>query len=507
MIIRAQGSQTGGAVEREHKSKAHFRSKRLEAGFCAFKGGKRKMNEKPSKAEEKKMLFEYSKKYLLKKAILKKMAVILPTLLITGYLFTHCLKAKELNHENKAQAHQEDIKYQKIVKEKYEESKIKNQTEKEPQLVWKKEFGTKIFRFELHKEIDATDFPILAIATKDALIISDKKGNEKIRRPIPMLEFEEKRKKEKARGYAIVSGNGEYVLEGKGIPEFSYDLKYTTVDGRTLWEKKNFYGQEVVSPDGSTIVLLNTKGGKNEKASVEFYSESGKLLKQHFIDLSSIEMPLYALAFSEDGNYFVLRVEQWIEDTLGRRAIYPIILFDKKGNLLWQKNIEVTPGRTPMFELLISPHGNIISYSSDKLIYTVNKNGNFLWKKENCAILSFSDKGNLLLKAKKVLLVDGLLGTEIWSIDLGFFTIPHMASPKISPDESSIAILTTGETVRDKETLYVFNILKEKPKISFKKEFPAHFIRKSHFSTDSKVLYFVGQQETKLSIYRLVFAQ
>jgi hypothetical protein len=156
-----------------------------------------------------------------------------------------------------------------------------------------------------------------------------------------------------------------------------------------LWEKKNFYGELEVSPDGSRIVLLNTKGGKNQEGSVDFYSESGKLLKQHSIDLFSIGIPLYKFSFSDDGNYFVLRLEQWIENKKGRRAIYPIILFDKKGNLLWQKNIEVTPGRTALFVLLISPKGSYISYSSDKYIYVVDNKGNLLWKKEFHNVSSF----------------------------------------------------------------------------------------------------------------------
>jgi len=279
------------------------------------------------------------------------------------------------------------------------------------------------------------------------------------------------------------------------------------VDGKTLWEKKDFHGRSIVSPDGSTIVLLNTKGGKNEKGSVEFYSESGKLLKQHFIDLSSIEMPLYKFSFSDDGNYSVLRVEQWIEDKKGRKAIYPIILFDKKGNLLWQKNIDVTPGKTPLFELLISSYGNRISYSGDRYIYTVDNQGKFLWKKEQYGLLTFSKKENLIIKAKTFSFVDSLTGAEIRSFDLGLVRIPFMISPVISPVENSIAIVTTGGGIRDNYTLYVLELVEKDAKIIFKKDYPFQFIRKIQFSTDSNHLYFVGQEETKLVIYKLALSE
>lgn len=441
----------------------------------------------------------------------QKVITILFASVLISFLFLSifCKGIEGLGGGNKLEGRKEDIKQNEVANQTQREGGVKKQNliKEEPELIWQKDFGEKIRQAKLHKTIDVSDFPVMAVETENNLFIFDKKENEKIKRPIPMLEFEEKGKKEIAIGFAIVSDNGEYVLEGKGIPEFSYDLKYTTVVGKTLWKKKDFHGVAEVSPDGSLVVLLDTKGWEEKKGNVKFYDSSGNLLKQHPMDLSSILIPLYKFSFSDNGNYSVLRIEQWTEDRKGRKAIYPVILFDRKGNLLWQKNIEVTPGKTPIFELLISPYGNRISYSSDKQIYTVNKKGNLLWKKENYGILSFSNKENLLIKSKKVLLVNGLLGTEIRNIDLGLFSTPHMVLPKISPDESLVAILTTGETVGDKEILYVLNLLGEKPKIIFRRAYPANFIRQFHFSTDRRVLYFVGQEETKLSVYRLVFLQ
>jgi len=168
--------------------KSPFSVKTTWSGLLFSKGGKEKMKENPSKVMEGKMLIESSKKYFLRKVSLKKITAILSTfVVIMSFLVTPCLRANEPKHKDKLQACEGDIKHQRTVKQKYEGSKIKNLIEKEPQLVWQKDFGTKILRFKLHKEIDATDFPILAVETEDALIIFDKKGNEKIKRQIPRL--------------------------------------------------------------------------------------------------------------------------------------------------------------------------------------------------------------------------------------------------------------------------------------------------------------------------------
>ncbi len=440
---------------------------------------------------------------------MKKVTTVLFVLVLISFLFLSAFGTgvEGFRGKNKLERTKEHIEEKKVAEQTQTESGIKKQkTKEEPELIWQKEFGEEIRKTKLQKLIGPSQFPIMAVETENNLFFFDKKGNKNITRSIPRLDFEEKGSKQIARGFAIVSDNGGYILEGRGIPEFSYDLKFTTVDGKILWEKKDFHGVPEVSPDGSLITLLDTKGWEEKKGNVKFYSTSGKLLKQHPMDLSSILMPLYKFSFSDQENYSVLRIEQWM-DKKNNIAIYPVIFFDKKGNLLWQKNMEVTPGKTPPFELLISRYGNRIAYSSDKQIYTVNSKGSVLWKKENFTALGFSAKENLLIKAKKVLLADGSTGAVIRSIDLGAFTVPHKIFPKISPDESLIAILTTGETVGDKEILYVLDLSRDEPKIIFTREYPPHFIRMFDFCSDNKVFYFVCQESTKLLVYRLIFIQ
>lgn len=371
---------------------------------------------------------------------------------------------------------------------------------KEPALIWQRDFGVKIHRFKLHRIINATDFPIMSVETEDELIIFDKKGNEIIRRQIPRLEVEQEGKRMTYRGYVILSDNGEYILEGKGVPEFSYDLKYTTVDGRVLWEEKNFHGLPVVSPDGSVVVLLDTKGSADKKGKIKFYDTSGKLLKQHFADLRGIETLSYDLAFSQDGSKFVLNIEQWIKKKGEKRRIFPILLFDKTGNLLWRKEIVVTRGKPAIIQLLISPYGDKISYSSDKYIYTVDNQGRLLWRKEFHNLFSFSPQGKFLLigRDNRISIVNAVSGEEIWMVN-------RKGYPIISPDETLLAIIgRVLEPDGKKLTVNVVRLADKRERLILKKKYSHPFKRRFQFSSDSKYLYFVEQEgETKLSVYKL----
>src|SRR3990172_376910 len=403
------------------------------------------------------------------------------------FIVVSCQMIKEPAGKEEAQIQKEAEQRPSEIQPQQKQSSTKPET-KEPQLIWQKDFGAEIRRFQMYKTIDPTDFPVMAVETKDELIIFYKKRNETIRRQKPRLELEQKGKKETYRGYVIVSDNGKYVLEGRGVPEFSYDLKYTTVDGKTLWEEKDFYGLPIVSPDGSVVVLLDTKGWRDKKGSVKFYDNSGKLLKQYFMDLNGIENFAYAFAFSEDGNYFILQLEA-------------IILFDKKGNLLWQKNIETTPGRTSLFALLISQRGSKIAYSSDKDIYIVDKKGNLLWKDVFHNLYSFSTDEDILLMGSNggFLIVDSQSGKKIWSKAQGY--------PILSPDEILLAVIgEVYEPTEEKLALHILNMPNKKENLIMKDKYVHPMKRKFQFSLDSKFLYFVKQEETNLSVYRFALS-
>ena len=88
--------------------------------------------------------------------------------------------------------------------------------------------------------------------------------------------------------------------------------------------------------------------------------------------------------------------------------------------------------------------------------------------------------------------------------DLGPVSIPFTASPIISPDETSIAVLVAAEIIGGKETFYILNVANKEIKIILMKEYPYYFIRNIQFSADSNYLYLLGQEETKLSVYKVV---
>jgi hypothetical protein len=389
------------------------------------------------------------------------------------------------------------------------------QDQKEPDLIWQKDFGSDIRRFKLHRDVGPEDFPVMAVETEDALIVFDREGNEITKRRKPVSEFVVEGKTLRYRGYLIISDNGKYILEGKHILEISTELKYTTINGKVLWEKKGFSGEPEVFHDGDTVVLLNFDGGEDKeeqviydnsgklvgtippmKGSVEFYDRSGKLLKQHFIDLSSMLMPLYRLAFSEDGNYFVLRVEQVIEGETGREAIYPIFFFDKKGNLLWERNIETTQGKTPPFSLLISPYGGKIAYAGDHN-YIVDKAGNLLWKKESHSLSYFSDENNLVMRKRgdSYSIVNSFNGNELWSVDQGY--------PIISPEGSAIVLIRGLDEEDGKKLLFYAMDKEKKEKTLVMKKYPLSMNRKYQFSSDSRYLYYIVEEGDRVSVYKL----
>ncbi|NOY64173.1 MAG: hypothetical protein GXO97_02045, partial [Nitrospirae bacterium] len=199
--------------------------------------------------------------------------------------------------------------------EKILEEKNFKEVPQKPQLIWQKKFNAPVRSFKMRSSIKEKDFPLLAVKTSNELIVFDRNGKEYIRRKMPVLTTKETGKTYK--GFLEISDNGKYILEERGS-QFSSHLKYTTVEDQILWEIKNFQGLPLISPDGEVVVLLETNSEKNKKGMIKFISSSGKLLKQHPIDLGSIEMPLYAFSFSEDSKYFALRIEQWKENKKGR---------------------------------------------------------------------------------------------------------------------------------------------------------------------------------------------
>jgi hypothetical protein len=374
----------------------------------------------------------------------------------------------------------------------------------EPQLVWQKEFGVGIQYIKLHDEVGPTHFPVRFVYTKDALVVFDKEGTEVEKRKRPVYRTEINGKEVTYKGYLILSDNGKYILEGRAILEISLDLKYTTIDGKVLWKKKGFSGMAKILSNGNVIVLFNYKGGKDKKGSIEFYDKYGKLFKQHFIDIRGIKDFYYDLVLSRDGNYLFLQVDQWIENDEGRKVIHPFFLFNKKGDLLLQKNIETISGKKPKIQLLISHHGNKIAYSNDQFIYVIDQMGNFLWKNKFHNLNYFSYDENMLVmrnKEKVFFIVDSLEGNILWSTDKGY--------PILAPDNSLIAIKErTDENDGRIIDLYAVKMIDDKNNMKrsliMRRKYTHPIKVIFQFSSDSKQIHYIEQsEESKLSVYRL----
>ena len=172
-----------------------------------------------------------------------------------------------------------------------------------------------------------------------------------------------------------------------------------------------------------------------------------------------------------------------------------------------EKNIDVTPGKSSINELLISPFGNYIAYSSDKYIYMIDREGKLLWRSEFHNLLAFSKNEKLLLmKAEDFLVVDGQSGNRIVCFNLGLVRIPFMNSPVLSQDGRAVAIVAASRNIGEKDNFYILKLFGKEAQIIFEGDYPFNFIRKSQFSTDSKQLCFVGKKGSKLSVYKLIFS-
>ena len=377
--------------------------------------------------------------------------------------------------------------------------KISTEEPRKTQLIWQKKFNASVISFKMRKLIKEKEFPLLAVKTANELIVFDRYGKEYLRRKIPVLTSKETGKTYK--GFLEISDNGKYILEGWGFPQFSSHLRYTTVEGGILWKVQNFHGLPLISPDGEVVVLLETNSEENKKGVIKFMSSSGKLLNKHLIDLSSIEMPLYAFSFSEDSKYFALRIEEWIDDKKGRRAIYPVLFFDKKGVLLWKRYVEVSQGKTPIFELLVSPHGNYISFTSEKKTYLVDKKGRLIREDEFFNLFSYSANEKLLIAGKdkaEIYVINVVSGRRLFSIDYGY--------PLISPDGRVLFIVRTIQNTNGKQTtLSLVDLTNKKEKLILRRNYLPSSQRKYQFSSDGKYLYFVEQNnKTLLSVYRVL---
>ena len=432
---------------------------------------------------------------------MKKVTIVLFISVLISFLFLPVFgKGVEgFGGGNELEKKKENIEQKKLGEQTQREAEAQkaNVIKEEPELIWQKDFGEEIRQTKFHKTIGPSDFPIMAVETDNNFFVFDRKGND-LKRAIPKYELKDK--KETHRGFVQISDNGEYILEGEWIAEILAQLKYTTVQGRKLWEKKDFYGSTAISPNGDVVTLLNTEGGKDKKGCVEFYNRAGKLLKQYSMDLSSLaEMAYYAFSFSKDGNYFVLRLEQWKEDKKDKKAIYPVILFNKKGELLWQKEIEVRPGKTPLFQLLISAHGNLIAYSGDNYICVVNKDGKLLWKKEPYSLLySFSDNEDLVAigEYESFNIAKASNGEEVWPTTQGYSVI--------SPDGALLAVITSISELNEKKlTVHIARILDKKSKLILKTTYLHPSKIKFKFSADSKYLYYMEREKTKVAVFRI----
>ncbi len=194
---------------------------------------------------------------------------------------------------------------------------------------------------------------------------------------------------------------------------------------------------------------------------------------------------------------------QLIEDEAGKKSIYPLMFFNKKGNLLWQKNVDVPSGRLLRFYiLLISPHGNRVAYSNDEHIYIVDKSGDLLWKKElefpNLSYFSKQEDILVMSKEGKIYsVVDALNGDELWSTNQGY--------PIYSPDKTVIAIIRSiSEKNGEEIVLQIMNIADKETKLLMKRKAVYPLNRMFRFSSDSNYIYYVEKAEnTKISIYKL----
>lgn len=304
-----------------------------------------------------------------------------------------------------------------------------------------------------------------------------------------------------------ISEDRKYLLETMYRPDsFGSDIRFTSWEGKVLWERRDVgYGAEL-SPTGEITVLRDFDS--DVLNGIEFLDKNGKVIRKQDIEYVH-DTATTRSRFSKDGNYYAIAYRQGLEWKEIRGFLS---LFNKKGHLLWTR--EDKKILWPRW-LLFSTHGERIFLNKGKFFYCLDRQGRLLWETDwmkekelkgtipRRVILSPKDGFLVVLFDEFIFVIKASNGEEIWRLKLEEPRRKDVVAHRnlnISPDGEKLALITDEYELPGK--FYIID--SGNGDIILQGEFPiSDGIARLAFSADSKSFYIVFRKAKSLFVYKL----
>ncbi|MBA7468482.1 hypothetical protein ES707_03733 [subsurface metagenome] len=373
--------------------------------------------------------------------------------------------------------------------------KITGKESKQLELIWQKEFDavSDVWILQGPRKGEKNEIPLLEVDVEKMYSLFGEKGE-----IIRNIKYGRK---------VSISEDRKYLLETAWRPDSSgSDIRFTSWEGKVLWERRNVgYGAEL-SPTGEITVLRDFDS--NVLNGIEFLDRNGKVIRKQDIEYVH-DITTTRSCFSKDGNYYAIAYRQGLEWKEMRGFLS---LFNKKGHLLWTR--EDKKILWPRW-LLLSTHGERIFLNKGKFFYCLDRQGRLLWETEwmrekelsrtspRRVILSPKDDFLVALFDEFILVVKASNGEEIWRLKLEEprrkDVVAHR-NLKMSPDGEKLALITDEYELPGK--FYIID--SGNGDIIFQGEYPIFDgVARLAFSADSKSFYIVSGKAKRLFVYKL----
>lgn len=304
-----------------------------------------------------------------------------------------------------------------------------------------------------------------------------------------------------------ISEDRKYLLETVRKPDsFGSDIRFSSWEGKVLWERRGVgYGAEL-SPTGEITVLRDFDS--NVLNGIEFLDRNGKVIRKQDIEYVH-DTTTTRSRFSKDGNYYAIAYRQGL--TMKEMRGF-LSLFNKNGHLLWTK--EDNKLLWPDW-MLLSTHGERIFLNTGKFLYCLDRQGRLLWETDwmkekelsgtslKRVILSPKDDFLVVLFDEFIFVIKASNGEEIWRLKLEKIErrryVPHH-KVQLSPNGMLLGVIISE--LESEGKFYIINSSNGDTIVQGK--YPISDISvESVFSGDSRYFYIVAGKAKTLFVYKL----
>ncbi len=313
--------------------------------------------------------------------------------------------------------------------------------------IFNKTFSDKVIDCVLTPESE------MAVSTQKEAVFLDLSGNIKSSHPLKDNQFV--LLVSDGESFAVVTARPQVKQMAESIELFSRDNKPLC-----RVETKGF---PFISPDGKWFLVAD-----NFKNQISFYSNDGKLLRQHdFPDIKGLDV-----IFSGDSKYCLVNIPNVQKGTNSGFLAF----FDREGKKLWQFDHESsTTG-----QVVISKDAANIIYSSENELFSLNRKGELDYKIPLMAggiAIAVSPNGRFIAVSRRednsISLYNASSGKLIWKEELkGLLGYNSPFTSIDVNDEGSIltAVAKSWSTKNDISYLYLFKNKKMLKSATFSKQ-------------------------------------